>query len=244
MRVSLFITCLNDTLFPETGQAVVQVLERLGVGVDFPVEQTCCGQLHVNTGYGPEAVPLVRRFVRTFADAEAILTPSGSCAAMVVEHYGRLAQNAGDQRLADEVAALVPRVHEFTTFLVDQLGVEDVGARFAHRVVYHPSCHATRMLRIGDAPLRLLRSVQDIDLVELPDAATCCGFGGTFSVKNYEVSTAMMADKIANIIEAGAEVCTGVDNSCLMHIGGGLQRLNTGIKALHIARVLANGSTP
>jgi L-lactate dehydrogenase complex protein LldE len=244
MRVSLFITCLNDTLFPETGQAVVQVLQRLGVGVDFPVEQTCCGQLHVNTGYGPEAVPLVRRFVRTFADAEAILSPSGSCAAMVVEHYGRLARNAGDQRLAEEVAALVPRVHEFTTFLVDQLGVDHVGARFAHRVVYHPSCHATRMLRIGDAPLRLLKSVQDIDLVELPDAATCCGFGGTFSIKNHDVSTAMMADKIANIVAAGAEVCTGVDNSCLMHIGGGLARLNTGIKALHIARILANGSTP
>ncbi|MFZ0382696.1 MAG: (Fe-S)-binding protein [Solirubrobacteraceae bacterium] len=241
MRVALFITCFNDTLFPETGKAVVRILERLGVEVDFPVEQTCCGQLHSNTGYGLEAVPLVRRFVRVFADAETIVTPSGSCAAMVVDHYERLAKLVDDERLAEQVKTLIPRVHEFSSFVADELGVEDVGARFPHRVVYHPACHATRMMRVGDAPLRLLRAVQGLELVDLEDAATCCGFGGTFSVKNAAVSTAMMSDKLTHIVATGAEVCTAVDNSCLMHIGGGLRRLNTGVDVLHLAQILDSG---
>lgn len=239
MRASLFITCFNDTLFPDTGRAVVKVLERAGVEVDFPAEQTCCGQIHANTGYGPEALPLVRRFVRTFSGAEAIVTPSASCASMVVDQYGRLAEEAGDTRLTDEVAALAPRVHEFSSFLVDTLGIEDVGAYFPHRVVYHPSCHGLRMLKIGDAPLRLLKAVHGIDLVDLPSATTCCGFGGTFAVKNAAVSTSMLADKMAAITSTGAEVCTAVDNSCLMHIGGGLSRLNSGVHVMHIARILA-----
>lgn len=242
MRIALFIACFNDTLFPDTGKAVVRVLQRLGVGVDFPLEQTCCGQLHANTGYALEAVPMVRRFVRVFGDAEAIVTPSGSCAAMVVAQYEGIARRAGDEQLADEVAALTPRVHEFSAFLVDRLGVEDVGARFPHRVVYHPACHATRMIGVGDAPLRLLRGVEAIELVDLPDAASCCGFGGTFAVKNHAVSTAMMADKLAHLIATGAEVCTAVDNSCLMHIGGGLARLKAGMRVLHLAQILAEGS--
>jgi len=242
MRVALFITCFNDTLFPETGKAVVRILERLGVEVDFPVDQTCCGQMHSNSGYGLEVVPLVRRFVRVFADAETIVTPSGSCASMVVDHYERLAKLAGDEALAAQVGGLIPRVHEFSTFVADELGVEDVGARFPYRVVYHPACHATRLMRVGDAPLRLLRGVEGLELVDLPDAATCCGFGGTFSVKNQAVSTAMMADKLTNIMATGAEVCTAVDNSCLMHIGGGLARLNAGIDVLHLAEILAAGS--
>jgi L-lactate dehydrogenase complex protein LldE len=241
MRASLFIACFNDTLFPETGKAVVRVLERLGVGVDFPLDQTCCGQLHANTGYGPEAVPLVRRFVRVFSGAEWIVTPSGSCAAMVVEQYGRLAELAGEKQLGDEVGELIPRVREFSSFVADELGVEDVGARFPHRVVYHPACHATRVLGVGDAPLRLLRGVEGIKLVDLPEAATCCGFGGTFAVKNAAVSTAMMADKLTGIIASGAEVCTALDNSCLMHIGGGLARLRAGIDVLHLAEILAIG---
>ena len=244
MRVSLFIACLNDTLFPATGTAVVHVLERLGTRVEFPLEQTCCGQLHANTGYGLEALPLVRRFVRVFGDAEAIVTPSGSCAAMVVEQYEALAARAGDEALAAEIGAIIPRVHEFSAFIADELGVEDVGAHFPHRVVYHPACHATRIMRVGDAPLRLLRAVQGIDLVDLPDAQSCCGFGGTFAVKNRAMSTAMMADKVARIINTGAEVCTAVDNSCLMHIGGGLARLNTGVHVLHLARILAGEAAP
>jgi L-lactate dehydrogenase complex protein LldE len=239
MRASLFITCFNDTLFPDTGRAVVKVLERAGVEVDFPADQTCCGQIHVNTGYGPEALPLIRNFVRTFADAEAIVTPSASCAAMVVGQYGRLAEQAGDTRLAAEVATIVPRVHEFSCFLTDVLGLEDVGAYFPHRVVYHPSCHGLRVLKVGDAPLRLLRAVHGIDLAELPEATTCCGFGGTFAVKNAAVSTSMLADKMAAITQARPEVCTAVDNSCLMHIGGGLSRLNSGVHVMHIARILA-----
>jgi L-lactate dehydrogenase complex protein LldE len=243
MRVSLFITCFNDTLYPETGRAVVKVLERAGVEVDFPTGQTCCGQIHANTGYGPEALPLIRRFVRTFSDAEAIVTPSASCAAMVVDQYGHLAEQAGDSHLAAQVAAIVPRVHEFSCFIADTLGLEDLGAYFPHRVVYHPSCHGLRMLKIGDAPLRLLRAVHGIDLAELPNATTCCGFGGTFSVKNAAVSTAMLADKMAAITQTGAEVCTAVDNSCLMHIGGGLTRLNSGVKVMHIAQILAESES-
>jgi L-lactate dehydrogenase complex protein LldE len=242
MRASLFITCFNDTLFPQTGQAVVEILERLGVEVDFPPEQTCCGQIHANTGYGREALPLVRRFVRVFADAEAIVTPSGSCAAMVTEQYGRLAAQASDLPLAAEIETLTPRIHEFSSFLADTLGVQDVGARFPHRVVYHPSCHATRMLGIGDAPLRLLRAVDALELLELPEAATCCGFGGTFAVKNAAMSSALLADKMTAICATGAEVVTAVDNSCLIHIGGGLKRLNTGVRAMHLAQILANGS--
>ncbi len=242
MRASLFITCFNDTLFPQTGQAVVEILERLGVEVDFPPEQTCCGQIHANTGYGREALPLVRRFVRVFADAEAIVTPSGSCAAMVTEQYGRLAAQANDLPLAAEIETLTPRIHEFASVLADTLGVQDVGARFPHRVVYHPSCHATRMLRIGDAPLRLLRAVDALELLELPEAATCCGFGGTFAVKNAAMSSALLADKMTAICATGAEVVTAVDNSCLIHIGGGLKRLNTGVRAMHLAQILANGS--
>jgi L-lactate dehydrogenase complex protein LldE len=240
MRVALFIACFNDTLFPETGKAVVRVLERVGVRVEFPAEQTCCGQLHANTGYGLEAVPLVRRFVRVFGGAEWIVTPSGSCAAMVAEQYARLARLAGDERLAGEVEELVPRVREFSSFVADVLAVEDLGACFPHRVVYHPACHATRVMQVGDAPLRLLRGVRGIELVDLPEATACCGFGGTFSVKNRAVSTAMMTDKLTNIIATGAEVCTAVDNSCLMHIGGGLARLNAGVDVLHVAEILAS----
>lgn len=242
MRVSLFIACFNDTLFPETGKAVVRVLERLGVAVEFPLEQTCCGQLHANTGYGLEALPMIRRFVRVFGDAEAIVTPSGSCAAMVVDQYPRLARLAGDEPLARAALALAPRVHEFSAFVADELGIQDVGAHFPHRVVYHPACHATRLMRVGDAPVRLLTGVSGIDLVPLPEAETCCGFGGTFAVKNAATSTAIMADKLTRIINTRAEVCTAVDNSCLMHIGGGLARLCSGVRVLHLARILAEES--
>src|SRR3954471_18950124 len=185
MRVALFITCLADTLFPDVGRATVAVLERLGHEVVFPREQTCCGQMHANSGYRREAVPLVRRFARAFGDAgaDAIVCPSGSCAAMVRDHYRELAAESGDKGLARDVDALVPRVFELSQFLVGELGVEDVGAAYAHRVVYHPPCHSLRLLRVGDAPLRLLRAVRGIDLVELPEAETCCGFGGTFAVK-------------------------------------------------------------
>jgi L-lactate dehydrogenase complex protein LldE len=241
MRIALFVTCVNDTLFPQSAQATVAVLERLGHEVAFPAQQTCCGQMHANSGYQLEAIPLVRRFVRTFGDPsyDAIVAPSGSCAAMVHDQYGRLAQLSGDEGLARDVVAVQERVFELSQFLVDELGVEDVGASYPHRVTYHPTCHSLRLLKVGDAPLRLLRNVRGIDLVELPEAATCCGFGGTFAVKNAETSSAMLRDKVRNITATGAEVCTAGDSSCLMHIGGGLSRLKAGTRTLHLAQILA-----
>jgi len=239
LRIALFIACFNDTLFPETGKAVVRLLERLGHEVVFPEEQTCCGQMHANSGYGLEAVPLARRFVRVFGEYDAIVTPSGSCAAMVRDGYPRLADLAEDDRLGGEVAAVGPRVHELSELLVDVLGVEDVGAYFPHRVTYHPTCHGLRLLKVGDRPLRLLRQVKGIDLVELPDAETCCGFGGTFAVKNADVSAAMLTDKVRAVLDSGAEVCTATDSSCLMHIGGALRRGRTGVRAVHVAEILA-----
>jgi L-lactate dehydrogenase complex protein LldE len=239
MRIALFVTCLADTLFPAAARGVVEVLERLGHDVAFPEEQTCCGQMHVNTGYARDALPLVERFVRIFGDAEVVVTPSASCAALVRHQYPRLAEEAGGTALADAARTLAPRVLELSELLVDRLGVEDVGAYFPHRVTYHPTCHGLRLLRVGDRPLRLLRAVRGIDLVELDAAEECCGFGGTFAVKNADVSTAMLADKLRHVLATRAEVCTAGDASCLMHIGGGLDRLRAGVRTVHLAEVLA-----
>ena len=225
MRVSLFVTCFNDTLFPQTGRAVVRLLERLGCDVEFPLEQTCCGQMHMNSGYAREGTALARRFARVFAGAEAVVTPSASCAGMLRQ------QLAADER---------PPVYELSEFLVDRLGVEDVGAYYPHRVTYHPTCHSLRELRVGDRPLRLLRAVRGIELVELPEASECCGFGGTFAVKNAEVSSAMVADKVRAVLDTGAEVVCAADNSCLMQIGGALSRQRTGVRTVHLAEVLAS----
>jgi L-lactate dehydrogenase complex protein LldE len=238
-RVALFITCFNDTLFPGVGQSTVELLERLGCTVDFPEAQTCCGQMHSNSGYQLEAVPLARRFVRVFADAEAIVCPSASCAGMVREAYPRLAAVAGDEQLARDAQQIIPRVHELTEYLVDVLGVENVGASFPHRVTYHPTCHSVRALHVGDRPLRLLRAVHGIDLVELPEALECCGFGGTFAIKNADTSMAMLSDKLRHVLDTRAEVCTAADASCLMHIGGGLRRGRSGTRTLHLAEILA-----
>ena len=240
MRISLFITCYNDTLFPKTGIAVVQVLERLGHSVDFPMAQTCCGQMHYNSGYQREALPMVRMFVDIFRDAEVICIPSGSCAAMIREQYPRIAAESGDQKLQVEVEALLPKVYEFTELLVKKLGVEDVGAVYPHRVTYHSSCHALRGLRLGDIPLRLLRRVRQLELVELPDSDQCCGFGGTFAVKNADTSAAMLGEKLTHLASTEAEVCTAGDNSCLMHIFGGMHRQGVNTRTVHIAEILAS----
>jgi L-lactate dehydrogenase complex protein LldE len=239
MRIGLFVTCLTDTLYPGTGQAVVTVLERLGHQVEFPVAQTCCGQMHFNTGYRREATPMARGFTEAFAGFEAVVTPSASCAAMIREYFPALAAEAGDDRLARAVAQVAPRTYELSVFLADVLGVTDVGAYFPHRVTYHPSCHSLRMLRVGDAPLRLLRAVRGLDLAELPDAESCCGFGGTFSVKNPDVSAAICADKVTAVRQSGAEVLCAADNSCLMHIGGALRRQRSGVRTMHLAEILA-----
>ncbi len=237
--MALFVTCLTDTLFPSAGRATVELLERLGVEVVFPAAQTCCGQMHANSGYAAEALPLVRRFVDVFSGFDVVVAPSGSCVAMVRDGYPRLAREAGDRQLAVAVDGVVARVLELSEFLVGRLGVWDVGAYFPHRVVYHPSCHGLRLLRVGDAPLRLLRAVRGMELVELAEAESCCGFGGTFAVKNGEVSAAMLADKCRAVLDTGAEVCTALDSSCLMHIGGGLSRQRTGVRTLHLAEILA-----
>jgi L-lactate dehydrogenase complex protein LldE len=238
MRVSLFITCFNDTLFPETGRATVRLLERLGHRVDFRREQTCCGQMHVNTGYQREAIPLVRRFVEIFHDAEVIVAPSASCVGLIRDMYGHVAELADDPALAREVAILQPRVFELTEFLT-RLGNDDVGAYFPHRVTYHPTCHSLRVLRIGDTPQRLLRAVRGIDYVPLPQADECCGFGGTFAIKNADTSMAMLGDKLRAVRETRAEVIAAADNSCLMHIGGALHRQRAGVRVMHIAEILA-----
>jgi L-lactate dehydrogenase complex protein LldE len=239
LRASLFITCFNDTLFPATGIAVVSLLERLGHEVDFSEEQTCCGQMHLNSGYPDEAVPLLRRFVRVFGDAEVVVSPSASCVGMVRDQYPKLAATTGDPGLAREVDALAPRVLELTELLVDRLGLTDVGARYPHRVTYHPTCHGLRALRLGDRPLRLLRAVRELELVELPQAEECCGFGGTFAVKNPDTSAAMLEDKMRAIESTGAVVCTAGDNSCLMHIGGGLRKQRSPVRTAHLAEILA-----
>ncbi|MFD9127680.1 (Fe-S)-binding protein [Kitasatospora sp. NPDC059571] len=239
MRIALFITCFNDTMFPGTGRAVVEVLERLGHRVDFPQEQTCCGQMHFNTGYRPDAVPLVERFARVFGTYDAVVTPSASCAGMVRENHPVLAEEYGPDRLRREVSELVPRVYEFTEFLTDVLGVTDVGATFPHRVAYHPTCHSLRGLRLADRPQRLLSAVKGLELVDLPAADSCCGFGGTFAVKNADTSAAMLADKTDGVRASGAQVLCAADNSCLLHIGGGLSRQGSAVRTMHLAEILA-----
>jgi L-lactate dehydrogenase complex protein LldE len=239
VRASIFITCLTDTLFPQTGQAMVSLLERLGVSVDFPREQTCCGQMHFNTGYVRETVPLIRRFVRTFADSELIVAPSASCVAMVRDNYARVASEHAPE-LSAEIERLTPRVLELSELLVDRLGTEDVGAYFPHRVTYHPTCHGLRLLQLGDRPLKLLRAVRGLDYVELPQSHECCGFGGTFAIKNADTSIAILSDKVRAILDTGAEVCTAADNSCLMNIGGALSRQRAGVRTMHLAEILAS----
>jgi L-lactate dehydrogenase complex protein LldE len=239
MRVAIFATCLVDGLFPNVGIATVRLLERLGHHVEFPTAQSCCGQMHVNTGYPAQALPLVRNHVAAFADYDAIVAPSGSCVGAVRHQHAEIAERFGDGALRADVSSVAARTYELSEYLVDVLAVTDVGAYFPHRVTYHPTCHSLRLLRVGDRPLGLLREVAGLELVDLPSADQCCGFGGTFAVKNAEVSSAMLADKIASVRESGAEFCCASDSSCLMHIGGGLSRASNGVRTMHLAEILA-----
>ena len=222
MRIALFATCIGETLFPEACRATVIVLERLGHDVVFPEAQTCCGQMHLNSGYADEAERLGHRFVSIFEGYEAVVSPSSSCVGTVREQYG------------------LENVFELSELLVRQLGVEDVGASFTGRVTYHPTCHSLRVTQVGDAPLRLLRNIRGLDLVELPQAEECCGFGGTFSIKNGDTSSAMLADKCDAVESTGASVCTALDGSCLLQIGGGLSRRRSAVRAIHLAEILAS----
>lgn len=238
IRVALLATCFNDLMWPKTPKAVVRLLRRLGCDVEFPVEQTCCGQMFTNTGYAEEAIPAVRNFVATFAGYDAVVAPSGSCVGSVRHQHRDIAARAGDARLQAQVDAVAPTVYELSEFLVDVLGVTDVGAYFPHRVTYHPTCHSLRMLRVGDRPLQLLEAVRGIDLVELPGAEQCCGFGGTFAMKNADTSVAMGSDKARAARDTGAEVLVASDNSCLAHIGGLLSRERSGMRVMHLAEIL------
>jgi L-lactate dehydrogenase complex protein LldE len=238
MKIALFITCFNDTIFPNTGKAVVEILERLGHEVVFPAEQTCCGQMHFNTGYQAEAMPLIRRFVDTFSRYDVVVSPSASCTGMVRDMYRFAAEVHHDRALAAAVDALSPRVYEFSELLVNRLQTVDVGAYYPHRVTYHPTCHSLRGIRLGDAPEQLLKAVRGIDYVAMNRSSECCGFGGTFAVKNADTSMAMLGDKVRHILDTRAEVCVAADNSCLMHIGGALHRQRSGVKVAHLAEIL------
>ena len=245
MRIALFATCLADTMFPQAAQATVAILERLGHEVVLPEGQTCCGQMHANTGYFTQAAAIVRNHVRTFepvldGEWDAIVVPSGSCTGAARHEQRLVAEHVGDTALVGRVEALSRHTYDISELLIDVLGLTDVGAHFPHTVTYHPTCHSMRVAHLGDRPYRLLRAVEGLTLLDLPDALVCCGFGGTFSIKNSDTSTAMVADKAANVMSTGAEVlCTG-DYSCLMNIGGALSRVNSGVRIMHLAEILAS----
>jgi L-lactate dehydrogenase complex protein LldE len=245
VQVALFVTCVNNAIYPETGRAVVTVLERLGHTVSFPQPQTCCGQLHLNAGYRPEGLALARSVVETFATADAVVVPSASCAGTIRHVWADAAADEGDRILAADASALAGRVYELTELLVDVLGVTDVGAAFPHRVAYHPTCHSLRSLRLGDKPRRLLEAVRDLELVDLPRADSCCGFGGLFAVKNGATSTAMGIDKLADVTATGAEVLCAADNSCLAHLSGlvGGGAAPGPPTTMHLAEILASTGT-
>ncbi|WP_040160753.1 (Fe-S)-binding protein [Nigerium massiliense] len=239
-RVALFATCVNEAMFPGTPKAVVQVLERLGCTVEFPSEQTCCGQVFSNSGYYDETLPLIHNYLRAFEGYDYIVTPSGSCTGSVRDQHPMLARRTGDADLVARVDAIVARTYDLPEFLVDVLGVTDVGAYFPHRVTYHPTCHSLRITKVGDKPYRLLEAVRGIEIVDLEDADRCCGFGGTFSMKNPDVSVAMAADKARHVGDTEAEFLVAGDNSCLLNIGGVLARQNSGTKPIHLAEILAS----
>jgi L-lactate dehydrogenase complex protein LldE len=236
IRASLFVTCLVDQLFPNVGVATVNVLRRLGVDVTFPEEQTCCGQLSINTGYQRETRDLARRFLRTFEDAEYIVVPSSSCAGMIKRRYPQLFKD--DPRLLELSTRVGSRLYELSQFLVDVLGVTDVGASYAGTVTYHPSCHGLRELKLDSQPQKLVQAVKGVRYVELPDMTTCCGFGGTFSVKYADISEAIVEEKADNMVKSGADTLVGVDMSCLMNIGGALSRRRENVRVMHLAELL------
>jgi L-lactate dehydrogenase complex protein LldE len=241
MRVSLFITCLVDQMFPDVGEAMVVTLRRLGVEVGFNDAQTCCGQVAFNTGYRPETRAMAEHFLQVFENdrADFIVAPSGSCTAMVRNFYGELFHGPDDREWIERLDRVRPRLREFSEFIVNELGTEDVGARFPSRVTYHDACHLLRELGISDQPRRLIRAVSEVDFVEMAAPDTCCGFGGTFSVKYGEISNAILQEKLARIADSGVEYVVANDSSCLMQIAGGLSRAGSPVKTMHLAELLA-----
>jgi L-lactate dehydrogenase complex protein LldE len=239
LKIALFVTCLVDGLFPRAGQATVKVLERLGHTVVFPDQQTCCGQMHINTGYIEQALPMVRRHVEVFEPFDVVVAPSASCVGSVRHQHADVARRGQDEQLAHRAEAVAAKTYDLSELLIDVLGVIDVGAYYPHRVTYHPTCHSLRVLRVADKPLQLLQAVRGLTLTPLPEAEQCCGFGGTFAVKNPDTSAAMLTDKVRAVLSTESEAVTATDCSCLMHIGGGLSRLRSGTVAVHLAEILA-----
>jgi len=236
-KVTLFIQCIIDGMFPEVGFAVVRIFEKLGIDVECPAEQTCCGQPAFNSGYRKEAKRAAEHFINVFDDAEAIVCPSGSCVNMVRNHYPELFR--GDAKLLARAKGIGVRTFELTEYLVDVLGMEDLGSRYDGRITYHDSCHLMRGIGVKEQPRKLIRKIRGAEFIEMNDSDKCCGFGGAFSVKYPEISAAILEDKIKNIISSNADVVTGCDMGCLMNIQGMLNRKGLPIKTLHIAQLLA-----
>lgn len=235
MRVSLFGTCLVDMMKADIGIATVELLERLGCEIDYPEGQICCGQATYNSGYLEETKPAMKRMIETFENSEYVVSPSGSCIYMIKE-YPHIFKD--DPVYGPKAKAFAEKSYELTQFIVEVLGIEDVGARFNGKVTYHPSCHMTRLLGVKEAPLTLLSNVKGLEFTELPGKEQCCGFGGTFSVKMGQISEKIVDEKVEHVKETGAQVLTGADYACLMNIGGRIERLGVPIKVMHIAQIL------
>ncbi|WP_127493444.1 (Fe-S)-binding protein [Paenibacillus glycanilyticus] len=238
MKVSLFITCLSDTIYPRVGEAMVRLLAKYGIQLHFPTVQTCCGQPAFNSGYWKEARESAKTILDAFEDSDFVISPSGSCTGMV-HHYPKLFE--ADPVMHERALKLQRKSYEFTQFLVQVLGVKDVGAVFPHKVTYHPSCHGSRLLGIKEEPMELMRHVQGLELVPLPFAEDCCGFGGTFAVKMADISGAMVTEKVDHVLETEAEVLVGLDLACLMNIAGNLRYRNQPVKVMHLAELLYEG---
>jgi L-lactate dehydrogenase complex protein LldE len=236
-KITLFIQCLVDAVWPQVGEAMVRVLERLDLELDCPTDQTCCGQPAFNSGYQAEARAAARRFIGIFESAGTIVSPSGSCVHMVRHHYPELFKDEPQWRKRAE--RIAGRTYEFTEFLVDVLKVEDVGASHPGRVTYHDSCHLLRGIRVKDQPRRLLRAVAGLELVEMKNSDYCCGFGGAFAVKYPEISAAMVNDKVDHILASGAQTVVGCDSGCLLNIAGAVSRRGLAVQTRHIAEILA-----
>jgi len=236
-NVTLFVQCLVDGIYPEVGEAMVTIFNKLGISINCPLDQTCCGQSAFNAGYRKAARVAAKRFIEIFEDAESIVCPSGSCVNMVKNDYGELFKD--DPKWFERAIQVGQRTFELSQYIVDILKIDDVGASYDGKVTYHDSCHLLRGLGISEQPRRLIRNIKSAELVEMKDSDRCCGFGGTFSIKYPVISTAMVDDKVHNIIASGADTVTGCDVSCLMNIQGRLSRIGSSVKTLHIAQLLA-----
>jgi len=241
MKVSLFVTCLVDTFYPQVGVSAVRLLRRLGVEVDFPAGQTCCGQPAYNSGYADDARRAAVQLIRAFSDSEWIVSPSGSCAAMIRHYYPELFKG---HPLEEQARRLAEKTYELSQFIVDVLGIEDLGGRFDGIATYHTSCHMTRGLGVREAPFKLLSNLRGLELVDLPFAEECCGFGGTFAVKMAGLSTAMADTKLDNVAKTGARYLVGADMACLMHLGGRLEKRGMQVKVMHLAELLEVATRP